>query len=388
MSNKRIIKLADTYLKGKASVEEERELHDWYDRQINDNEEKVVIFTNETEEDIGKRMFIALKAKIEANNKSENSKVVIFRRPFFYIAASVIFLLAFALVFNLIIKSSEQSLPESVITSEYKNDVTPGRQKALLVLSDGKKVTLDGNELEKMIKEGSTEVTNEEGSLIYNNGSTNEEVELLNTLITSRGETYSLILADGTKVWLNSASSIQFPVAFKGKKRTVEIIGEAYFEVAHNANMPFQVKISDMEVQVLGTNFNINGYEDEGGIKTTLLEGSVKVSTKNSSMLIAPGEQTIINNATGKIRLKKDVDVEEALAWKNGKFIFQNANLNEIIKQLEKWYDVTFENQSKSGTEEFVGIISRDVNISQIIKMLEKTGNVKFEIQGKKIIVK
>ncbi len=388
MSNKRIIELADAYLKGNTSIEEERELHDWYDLQIDDKEEKVVISANETEADIGKRMFHKLKAKIEANNKSEKSKVVFIRKPFFLVAASVIFLLAAALVFNSIIKSSEQSLPENILLSEYKNDVAPGTQKALLVLSDGRKISLDGSGLENKIKQGRTEVVNEDGSLIYNTGSTHDEAELFNTLLTSRGETYPLILSDGTKVWLNSASSIRFPVAFKGKKRKVEITGEAYFEVAHNADMPFQVMISGMEVQVLGTHFNINGYEDEGGIKTTLLEGSVKVSTKNSSMLIAPGEQTISNNATGKIILKRNVDIEEALAWKNGKFIFQNANLNEIIRQLEKWYDVTFENQGKSGTDEFVGIISRDVNISQIIQMLEKTGNVKFEIQGKKIIVK
>src|SRR5690606_37396078 len=134
--------------------------------------------------------------------------------------------------------------------------------------------------------------------------------------------------------------------------------------------------------------FNINAYEDEGGIKTTLLEGSVKVNSSSSSMIISPGQQSNINPATGKIIVKKNVDIEEALAWKNGKFIFQNASLNEIIRQLEKWYDVTFINQSNSGNEEFVGIISRSVNISQIISMLEKTGIVKFEIQGKKIIVK
>jgi hypothetical protein len=389
MSNNRLFKLADAYLKGESSAEEERELHDWYDSQINDEEEKVNISTNETEEEIGKRILHEIKAKIEAGKKSEKDKVVLFRKPLFWVAASVIFLLAFALVFSAINKPSEEVLPAGQISSEYTNDVQPGRQKAMLVLSDGKKVPLDKSESGKVIMDGSTEVMNEEGSLIYNNVTGEDESVRFNTLITSRGETYPLVLSDGSKVWLNSASSIRFPVVFKGKERAVEITGEAYFEVAHNNKMPFRVSVNNMEVKVLGTHFNINSYNDDGAIKTTLLQGSVRVMEANKSVLIKPGEQAQVFdpafNPIKKIQVQT-VNVDDVVAWKNGFFSFRHSNLKDIVKQLSRWYDIEVKYEGDIKQQEFTGKIDRHLSLSEVLKIMEQTG-VYFKIEGKTLTI-
>ncbi|MEO6948336.1 MAG: FecR domain-containing protein [Ginsengibacter sp.] len=389
MSNNRLFKLADAYLKGESSAEEERELHDWYDSQINDEEEKVIISTNETEEEIGKRILHEIRAKIEAGKKSEKDKVVLFRKPLFWVAASVIFLLAFALVFSAINKPSEEVLPAGQISSEYTNDVQPGRQKAMLVLSDGKKVPLDKSESGKVIMDGSTEVMNEEGSLIYNNVTGEDESVRFNTLITSRGETYPLVLSDGSKVWLNSASSIRFPVVFKGKERAVEITGEAYFEVAHNNKMPFRVSVNNMEVKVLGTHFNINSYNDDGAIKTTLLQGSVRVMEGNKSVLIKPGEQAQVFdpafNPIKKIQVQT-VNVDDVVAWKNGFFSFRHSNLKDIVKQLSRWYDIEVKYEGDIKQQEFTGKIDRHLSLSEVLKIMEQTG-VYFKIEGKTLTI-
>lgn len=389
MNNQRINKLADAYLKGETSPEEERELHDWYDNQINGQEEKVNLSTNETEEEIGRRLFNNLKAKIEENKKSEKSNVAFIRRPLFYVAASVLFLLAFALVFKSINSSSEGAVSKSITISEYKNDVPPGMQKAILVLSDGKKVSLDGKELEQVIKEGSTEVMNEDGSLIYNNESGRNEPEIFNTLITSRGETYPLVLSDGTKVWLNSASSIRFPVAFKGKKRAVEISGEVYFEVAHNSKIPFLVKVDGMEVQVLGTHFNINAYGDEENIKTTLLEGSVKVIGGNENVVIKPGEQARLPGLSARSSDRihvQSVNVDDVVSWKNGFFSFRHSGLKDIIKQLSRWYDIEVKYEGNIAKQEFTGKIDRNLSLSEVLKILDQTG-VYFKIEGRTLTI-
>jgi len=197
-----------------------------------------------------------------------------------------------------------------------------------------------------------------------------------------------LTLSDGSKVWLNAASSLRYPASFVGNERKVELTGEGYFEVAKNASMPFKVNVAGKgEVEVLGTYFNINSYADEATINTTLLEGKVKVSALNNQQTLSPGQQAQIAG-DGQINLNKNVNVEAVMAWKNGKFIFENADIKSVMRQVEKWYDVEIVFNGNITTEEFVGIISRNVNVSQILKMLEKTGTVKFEIEGKRIIVK
>jgi ferric-dicitrate binding protein FerR (iron transport regulator) len=221
--------------------------------------------------------------------------------------------------------------------------------------------------------------------LSYNTLKNKSSEVLYNTISTPRGGQYELMLSDGSKVWLNAASSLRFSASFVGKERKVELLGEAYFEVAKNAAMPFKVKVHGMEVEVLGTHFNINSYDNESMIRTTLLEGSVKINKNNSSSLLKPGQQAQMNKA-GEIKIINNVDVEEAIAWKEGKFQFDKADIHDIMRQLARWYDVDVEYKGTVSSH-FGGTISRDVNLSQVLNMLHLTGEVNFQIQDKKVLV-
>ena len=195
-----------------------------------------------------------------------------------------------------------------------------------------------------------------------------------------------MVLADGSKVWLNAASSLRFPAAFTGKERKVELMGEGYFEVAKNASMPFKVEVNGMEVEVLGTHFNINSYNDEPAIRTTLLEGSVKINKNNTTSLLKPGQQAEVNSA-GEVRIINDAGIDEAVAWKNGKFQFDRADIYAVMRQIARWYDVDIEYKGAAIRSHFGGTISRNVNLSQVLNMLHLTGEVKCEVNGKKIMV-
>ncbi|MEP7257618.1 MAG: FecR domain-containing protein, partial [Flavitalea sp.] len=206
-----------------------------------------------------------------------------------------------------------------------------------------------------------------------------------NMMATPAGRQYSLTLADGTRVWLNASSSISFPTVFGNKKREVSITGEVYFEVAPVKTAPFVVKHNgNIEVEVLGTHFNINSYDNEATPRTTLLEGKVKVKFQNSTSILKPGEQASLNKE-GNISIASNVDLEEVMAWKNGMFQFDNTAIDAVMRQLARWYDVEIEYRGAI-LKHFGGNISRDVNLSQVLKILELTGEVKFRIEGKKII--
>jgi ferric-dicitrate binding protein FerR (iron transport regulator) len=208
----------------------------------------------------------------------------------------------------------------------------------------------------------------------------------MNTIQTPRGGQYQVILPDGTKVWLNAASSLAYPTAFTGADRAVKLNGEAYFEVADNKDKPFKVMAGNMEINVLGTHFNVMAYEDENAIKTTLLEGSVKVTNGKISHLLKPGQEGRVDRQSGAFRLL-EADANEAVAWKNGVFQFGGASIESVMREIVRWYDVDVEYQGRTN-EHFRGTISRSVNASEVFKMLELTGAVHFTIDKKKIIVK
>jgi ferric-dicitrate binding protein FerR (iron transport regulator) len=201
---------------------------------------------------------------------------------------------------------------------------------------------------------------------------------------TPKGRQYSLLLGDGSKVWLNAASSIKFPTAFTGSTRVVEITGEAYFEVAHDAAKPFIVSVNDMQVEVLGTHFNINSYSDEPEIKTTLLEGKVRVTRGGSIGILKPGQQASVNSAN-ELKIE-DADVDAVMAWKTGVFDFRSLELPEIMRQIARWYDLDVKYEGEPGHEKFSGIVSRKSNVSQVLKIMESAG-VKFRINNKEITV-
>lgn len=266
------------------------------------------------------------------------------------------------------------------------NDVAPGGHKAVLVLADGKRISLtDAPDGMVTQQTGITIVKESNGRLVYKVASnTNGSVEELkyNTIETPEGGQYQVDLPDGTKVWLNAVSSIKFPESFaKQEFRKVELRGEAYFEVAKDKNQPFRVATDKQEVEVVGTHFNINAYADELTVKTTLLEGSVKVN----GAFLKPGQQSVVTSNDLKI---VKADVETAVAWKNGLFMFDNERLESVMRKISKWYGVEVKYSDEEVKELiFGGTVSRFDKVSKVLRMMELTGDVHFKLQGKLITV-
>lgn len=288
-------------------------------------------------------------------------------------------------------------------------DVVPGGNKAFLTLADGRKISLTDAENGDLVKqEGLTIKKTAEGELVYTVAETAGHGDVaslnsFNTIETPKGGKYQINLPDGTRVWLNSASSLRYPTRFKENSRIVELSGEAYFEVAKmmakdgNVNrrserrMPFIVKNNRQEVEVLGTHFNVNSYEDEGEVKTTLLEGKVKVrsdQTQSSGIrnevILKPGEQSQLGSNLLNVRR---VDVESVLAWKNGDFLFEDEDLKSIMRKVSRWYDVEVVYKGSFDNLRFGGLISRSKHISSVLGIMESTGRIHFVIEGKKVTV-
>jgi transmembrane sensor len=272
-----------------------------------------------------------------------------------------------------------------------KQDVAPGHNQATLTLANGKKIILTKGLSGQLAVQGQTAINVNSGSAIAYNNTTPLQIAVpmvYNTLETNRKERspYPLILADGTKVWLNAASSITFPVAFTGKDRIVTITGEVYFEVAHNAAQPFRVKANGQMIEDIGTAFNVNAYSDEPVVTTTLLQGSVRVSLTDNqtSVVLKPGDQA--KAANGELKLKSNVDLDGAVAWKSGIFQFKNTRIDEVLRQAARWYDVDVDYQQGIPDQTFSGKISENVNLSGLLDILSYSG-VHFRIEGNKIIV-
>ena len=277
---------------------------------------------------------------------------------------------------------AQQSAPVVQVT-----DLSPGGNKAVLTLGDGSSIVLDSAKNGSLTSQGNTNVTkSKKGELIYSASPETDKAVVFNTVTTPKGGQYHIVLPDGSKVWLNAASSLRFPTAFTGKERKVEITGEVYFEVARNEKMPFIVKASETEIAVLGTHFNVMAYADEKILKTTLLEGSVKVSRGGKSAMLNPGQQARIKGVSDNIRVIDDIDTDKEMAWKNGYFQFQDDNLENIMRQISRWYDVEVRYEGNPGKETFTGRLPRNGNVSKVFKILSLSG-VKFRIEGKSIIV-
>jgi ferric-dicitrate binding protein FerR (iron transport regulator) len=266
-------------------------------------------------------------------------------------------------------------------------DIAPGGTIATLTLSDGRTIALDTAADGSLARQGNTDVVKlRNGQLAYKTGNSAVEAVLYNTIHIPRGGQYQVTLPDGSKVWLNAASSIRFPTAFRGRSREVEITGEAYFEIAKNTNMPFYVKTNGMAVEVLGTSFNINAYADEPAMRTTLLEGSVRVRKDKAIAMLAPGQQASISDK-GNIEIKKDADVDGAVAWKNGMFRLTSSDVSTIMRQLARWYDVEVEFDGGVPAGHITGEVPRNTSLSKVLKVFETSG-IHFRIVGKKIVVK
>lgn len=268
-------------------------------------------------------------------------------------------------------------------------DIAPGGNKAILTLSNGQQIVL--NEVAKgelSTQSGISVSKSKDGELVYtvidaNKDSTENN---RNTISTPKGGQYTIMLSDGTKVMLNSASSLTFPTSLKGRNRQVELSGEAYFEVAKQKDSRFRVVSGLQTVEVLGTHFNVNAYTDEETIKTTLLEGSVKVSTASASAVIEPGEQAVWNRSSENELSKRRIDIDKETAWINGVFTFEGDDLKSIMRQVARWYDVNVIYEGPINEEKYFGGISRNSKLSAVFKILE-LNNVNFKVSGKTVKV-
>ena len=382
-----ILGLIEKYHAGTATAEEKNILNSWY-RSFNDEEAEVITGETLTEENLAERIRERLSESIQQRNTLIALKP---RRKWRVPAAAALLLLAVGSYFIFFFKSSNQGIANTNQTQpNLTNDIAPGGNKALLTLSDGSTIILDNANNGTIVQEGNIKVEKlDNGLLAYNiNGKmlTEKDEAFYNTITTPRGGQYQVTLSDGTKVWLNAASSIRFPVVFTGNERKVDITGETYFEVAKNASKPFKVKTGTSLVEVLGTHFNVNAYDDEATIRTTLLEGSVKVSSNNQApKFLQPGQQSGISKE-GKITIFDNADTEEAIAWINGRFQYKSADIQAILRQISRWYDVDVEYKGDVDIH-FTGQLPRNQNVSGVFEKLALTGEVNFKIDGRKIIV-
>jgi len=377
---KYFLEILEKYNNGDATGEEIEFLEKFYDAfDLNDD-----LIIEEEEKEI-QDIKLSIKRKVDQQidqiilpRRNERKKVWLW-----YAAAVVIVFLSVSVY--LFIKPT----PSGIDAAAH---ILPGGNRAMLTLSNGTKIVLDDAHKGQIAKQSNISITKTGGNqIVYTTGSTTTDnkqlaYQLQNTISTPNGGQYSLVLPDGTKVMLNAASSLTYPAAFHGTERLVQLTGEAYFEVAKNKKMPFRVKSANQTVEVLGTHFNINSYQDETSIKTTLLEGAVKVSSGSASIAIIPGQQAVVNRVGEGEVSKHTVDVDKETAWKDGLFSFQNDDLKSIMRQVARWYDVKIVYADNLPNEKFIGEISRSSNLSDVFKILE-LNNVHFEVEGKIVTV-
>ena len=342
--------------------------------------------------------------------KVEPLKIKVYQKIWFRAAAAAVFIGFFIGTYFLFIKKSETTEKPIENNIALVHDVTPGGNRALLILSTGQQIALDSAKNGQLAKFGNTTISKtERGKLLYvSTGSkaTADETDF-NELITPRGGIYELVLPDGTKAWLNAASRIAYPTRFTGKKREVFINGEVYFEVAHDATHPFLVslpaKTKDqgegghwMQIEVLGTHLNVNAYgvninadpnlPDLAPTRTTLLEGLIKITEGQESKLVTPGEQAVAGISKQGIEILRNVDLDKVMAWRNGKMYFTDVSVRQLMTEISRWYDVDIEYSGSVPNNQFYGSISRDVPLSAVLNALRAYG-LETKIEGKKIIV-
>jgi ferric-dicitrate binding protein FerR (iron transport regulator) len=303
--------------------------------------------------------------------------------PFRYAAAAAL-LLAVSTLAYFWLRPGRSVQTNTPLAQHTHSSITPGSNKAMLTLANGATITLDSSG-QQVISTGNTSVTRQNGQLVYGPQETAGHVSY-HTLSTPRGGQFRITLPDGTRVWLNSASSLRYPTAFSGKERRVELQGQGYFEVAPNAAQPFKVNVNAMEVQVLGTAFDIMAYGDEASVNTTLVNGSVQVKEGNTARLLQPGQQAMLNQESHALTVH-EADVQKIIAWKNGLFVFNNMTLTAILREVARWYDVEIVYTVKPSAELYGGGISRSLQLSGVLGLLEANGSNHFRVEGRKVIV-
>jgi transmembrane sensor len=374
-------KLLQRYEAGSCTAAENELVENWYQQLIETDEWK----WREGERDMMQQIIEARILKHTKDSlKISGSHFFLVSRSSWWAAAAVVFVLAS--LSNFFLFNNTPKPPK--IAKVFRNDVTaPQSDRATITLANGEKIYLDSIGNEALATQGNVKLVKlKGGEIAYRQSAGNGSKKLqYNTLSNPRGsKVINMFLADGSKIWLNAGSAVIYPVAFVGNERKVSVTGEAYFEVAHDASKPFIVNTSGMSVKVLGTRFNMNTFQDEDqDIKVTLLEGSVKINNGNASSLLKPGQQALVSK---EIKVMNDVDLSFVMAWKDGYFQFDNASLQNVLKQISRWYDVEVVYEGSNQPRQFVGEIQKNLNLSEMLKILEKN-KVHFRIDGKRLMV-
>jgi ferric-dicitrate binding protein FerR (iron transport regulator) len=394
--------LLQRFLEGDASQEEVIIIEQWYEQLVDAGEWN---WAEGEREQLASAMEARLLGRIgkepaeevmpevgrtpDSGGRQRSDGAVPLRRRMVSWVAAAVLLAGMAAIWLLLVRKTPREL--APISQRYRNDVGPGRNAAVLTLAGGKTIVLDDSAPRTIGRQGNAVVLNDSGQLVYKlasprvSSSVASEI-FYNTLTTQKGNQYHLTLPDGTKVWLNAVSSISYPTAFTGKERRVSISGEVYFEVVKNQQLPFVVQQADMTVEVLGTSFDVNGYGDDSATRATLVEGKIRVGKAGTASVLEPGQQAVIGKSGNSISVDHDPDIEAVLAWKNGVFAFKDADIETIMRQVERWYDVQIVYEAKI-PKHFVADIPRNVPLSKLLKLLEATDEVHFRIDGKKVMI-
>lgn len=321
-----------------------------------------------------------LLESLAKSNEEATVRAVRPLRSYWWAAASVaVFLLAGGYVF---FKNYRETKAPAVVALA---DLPPGKNGAVLTLANGRQVLLDSMNNGEAVAQTGARMQN--GALLYDSAATNTP-QGNNTVYTPKGRQFQIVLPDGTKVWLNAASSLTYPVAFSKEERLVKVSGEAYFEVSQEAHRPFKVKVNDRtEIQVLGTSFNINAYYDEAGIYATLLNGSIKVVNGERGRQLRPGQQGVIGAGSRDVTVQ-NVNTENVVAWKNGSFAFVDADIESVMRQLSRWYDITVTYEGEIPQGKFSGEIDRSLTLTQVLKGLAITRIHYQLLPGNKLMIR
>jgi ferric-dicitrate binding protein FerR (iron transport regulator) len=378
MEKEEIKYLALRFLEGTATVEERTKLHDWYNNNLFSETETVMTAEDESSQQVKERLYQQIRERL----RGETKQTTVPKRLWLRIAAAASIVLAIGV--GIFYYTTALRHPDLALA---KNDIAPGKQGATLTLANGKQIRLSDVANGELARESGVVITKStNGQLVYELKESETGRSKINTLSTAKGETYKLRLPDGSFVWLNSASSLTYSAYLVANgKRTVKLQGEGYFEIAKDKAHPFIVSTNNQQVEVLGTHFNINSYQDEPVVATTLVEGSIKITSDGKQKILKPGQLAVNNGDAIEV---SEANIESVTDWKEGDFFLNRVNFKTAMRKIARWYDVeviydaSVPNDIKSG-----GWISRDNNLSAVLKSIALTGQVKFRIEGKKIYV-
>lgn len=396
--SEKILELAGKWADGTITESEKTIFIDWYNR-FDDRELLLSTEYAPLMERIEMEMLAHIRQRIagDASPPSLKQPGLLFGLKPWRLSVAAAILAAIAITGVLLI-TNQKSAPAPAMAQQKRPapaDIQPGGNRAVLTLADGSTISLDSAHTGNLASQGAARVLKiRDGELKYDAAAASGHSTVsYNTLSTPRGGQYKLLLADGTRVWLNAASSIRYPTTFTGTDREVEISGEAYFEIAKNASMPFRVlTVSNpgdndpMTIDVLGTHFNVNAYGDEPVVRTTLIEGLVKVSKGKNTAMLKPGQAAQVRK-DGAVQQLSGVDLEAAVAWKDGLFEFDDEELPVILREISRWYAIDIEYAGAVPTDKFTGSVSRNTTLSGVLKIL-KLSDIQFAVSNNKIIVK